>query len=95
MASSRPANKRSHTLGTFFIREIYASQKFYERRLAREFAELAVYTNAKKIGKQGREAAAASDVKIYDRLWVLRHLRQYGITKLDLLRRLDKPRLEW
>ena len=81
--------------GDSFIREIYASQKFYASRLEKDFGKLAVFTNAGKISKQGRQAAASYDVQLYDCAWILKHLRQYPITKFDLLRRLDKPHLTW
>ena len=81
--------------GDSFIREIYASQKFYANHLAKDFEKLAVFTNARKISKQGGKAAKFHKVQLYDRSWILRHLRQYPITRSDLLRRIDKPRLTW
>ncbi len=81
--------------GRSFIGEIVASQKFYADRLAKDFGQLAVFTNAKKIGKQGQQDAKLCHIKLYDRFWILENLRQYSITKFDLLRRIDKPRLTW
>ena len=81
--------------GRSFIGEIVASQKFYADRLAKDFGQLAVFTNAKKIGKQGKQDAKLCNIKLYDRSWILENLRQYSITKFDLLRRIDKPRLTW
>ena len=81
--------------GDSFIREIYASQKFYANHLAKDFETLAVFTNAEKISKQGAKAAKVHEVQLYDRAWILEHLRQHPITRFDLLRRLDKPRLTW
>ncbi len=81
--------------GDSFVREIYASQKFYANRLAKSFEKLAVFTNARKISKQGRRTAESHRVQLHDRSWILENLRQYPITKFDLLRRIDKPRLTW
>ncbi len=81
--------------GDSFIREIYASQKFYANYLVKEFEKLAAFTNARKISKQGKKAAKFHSVQLYDRSWILENLRQYSITKFDLLRRIDKPRLTW
>lgn len=81
--------------GDSFVREIYASQKFYANRLVKDFEKLAVFTNARKISKQGVKAAKFHRVQLYDRAWILEHLRQHPITRFDLLRRIDKPRLTW
>ena len=81
--------------GDSFVREIYASQKFYANHLAKDFGQLAVFTNARKIGKQGVKAAKSYKVQLYDRAWILEHLRHHPVTRFDLLRRIDKPRLTW
>ena len=81
--------------GDSFIREIYASQKFYANHLVKDFQKLAVFTNARKVSKQGAKAAKVHEVQLYDRAWILKYLRQHSITRFDLLRRLDKPRLTW
>ncbi len=77
------------------VREIYASRKFYANHLAKDFATLAVFTNARKIGKPGAGAAKVHGVQLYEHAWILKRLRQHPITKLDVLQRLDKPRLTW
>jgi SNF2 family DNA or RNA helicase len=81
--------------GDTFVREIYAAQKFYEDHFGKQLGEPAIFTNARKIGPQGRKAAASFGVTLYGRSWIVEHLRQHNITKSDLLRRLDKPRLSW
>ncbi len=87
--------KREVLQGRSFIGEIVASQKFYADHFAKDFGQLAVFTNGKKIGKQGKKDAKLCNVELYDRSWLLENLRRHPITKLDLLRRLDKPRLTW
>jgi hypothetical protein len=84
--------KRNVLQGDTFIREIFASRRLYETRLRKDFRELAVFTNAKKIGRQGQVSADAYKVKLYKRPWIVKRLQQYPITKLDLLKRLDRPR---
>jgi hypothetical protein len=79
--------------GDMFIREIFASRRFYETRLGKEFDRLAVFTNAKKIGRQGQAAAASHEVQLHERSWILKRLRKYTITKFDVLKRLDKSRI--
>ena len=81
--------------GRSFIGEIVASQKFYAHHLAKDFGQLAVFTNAKKIGKKGKQDAKLCNIKLYDRSWILDNLQQHPITRFDLLRRINKPRLTW
>lgn len=76
------------------VQEVHAARPVYEKETGKQFDRLIFITNSAGLNKRTFEVAESCDVSVFERQSIVELLERHAVSYLDLIQRLEKPRLK-